>query len=524
MFLKSMSCVGGGAYVYYVYDYYYRHQRFHRNLRTAMGALHTVFDYKVMYTLYPESLDEIHLRVANRLAKICAENGGLYIKLGQGVASLNHILPSQFRSAFTSLQDQAPPSPYRDIQALFREEFNGKSPLEIFSEFDEVPVACASIAQVHKARLPTGEAVAVKIQRPPIQAQMEWDLWMHQLMVYLFEKTFDLPLYWAVEFTRKTLTKEADFLNEENNMRTSKAIFSHPSTPSDLRKHVYIPEVYSQYTTRRVLTSEWIDGIKISDIERLKKENFDLRHAATIFIQCFGFQIFQTGYVHCDPHPGNIFIRRKDGTMQVVVLDHGMYIRETEEFRQQYCRLWQAMFLLDKETLKEISSSWGIQDPEFFASIQLMRPYSLDKALHLSSPFSSLTGSNSSSLSSKEILKFQKESKKRFRTLLSQSELVPRELIFLGRCLNLIRAANRDFGSPVDRIDILASCAARGGNWPLFSWIVFKTQLTFLSLYHFAKSYMDYFGVWDHETNEELDNEPFEMKLGFRLQADQPSS
>ena len=145
-----------------------------------------------------------------------------------------------------------------------------------------------------------------------------------------------------------------------------------------------------------------------------------------------------------------------------------MYIRETELFRQQYCRLWRAMFLLDKKTLTDVCSEWGIDDPEFFASVQLMTPYSADYAPHLHRQ-----------MTSEELQQFQRESKVRFRALLKQTEKLPKELIFLGRCMNLIRAANRDLGNPVQRIDIFASCAASGGGWPLSSWIWFKMQLCF---------------------------------------------
>lgn len=141
-----------------------------------------------------------------------------------------------------------------------------------------------------------------------------------------------------------------------------------------------------------------------------------------------------------------------------------MYIQENEGFRQQYASLWKAMFLLDKETLHSVCRSWGINDPEFFASLQLMRPYSSNRAVHVGD------------VSRKDVQEMQKESKRRIKKLLSSTKNLPRELIFIGRCMNLVRATNRDLGSPVNRVNILANYAAQESSFSLFSWVKFRTQ------------------------------------------------
>tara|TARA_R110002050_G_scaffold126538_1_gene247291 strand:+ start:1882 stop:2334 length:453 start_codon:yes stop_codon:yes gene_type:complete len=124
IFANSGNMVGlarlfiGGVGLYgaiYTYDYNFRYQRLHRNVRTVLAAASTIIDYKVVYGLHPERLEAIHDRVATRLAETCARNGGLYIKLGQSIASLNHVLPPTYRRAFEVLQDQAPATPYSGI-------------------------------------------------------------------------------------------------------------------------------------------------------------------------------------------------------------------------------------------------------------------------------------------------------------------------------------------------------------------------------------------------------------------------
>tara|TARA_R110002050_G_scaffold126538_1_gene247292 strand:+ start:2790 stop:3248 length:459 start_codon:yes stop_codon:yes gene_type:complete len=144
-------------------------------------------------------------------------------------------------------------------------------------------------------------------------------------MVWSFEKMFDLPMYWAVKFTKQTLLKEADFLNEAYNSEVAKSMFSDRNfAPKYLRNHVYIPDVVKEYTSSRVLTLEWIDGVKITNKEELQKQNYSIPNVVDTFVHAFGYQIFQTGFVHCDPHPGNVMVRRcpSGGQHQVCLYLH----------------------------------------------------------------------------------------------------------------------------------------------------------------------------------------------------------
>ena len=191
-----------------------------RNLRTIWAAVMITCDYK--FFANPQNISEIHTKVAKRILTVCKKNSGLYIKFGQGINAMNHVLPREYTDVLYVLQDKAPYVDITEINRVFMQEF-GKKPEELFSFFDPVPgklkfsffsskrilVASASIAQVHKAVLLDGKTeVAVKIQKPALAKQFFWDFVIYKASVKLIEVLFDLPLYWAVEYTEQQLKKE----------------------------------------------------------------------------------------------------------------------------------------------------------------------------------------------------------------------------------------------------------------------------------------------------------------------------
>jgi aarF domain-containing kinase len=147
--------------------------------------------------------------------------------------------------------------------------------------------------------------------------------------------------------------------------------------------------------------------------------------------------------------------------LQIVILDHGLYIQESAMFMKQYRSFWKAMFTSDKQALSEICSSWGIRDANLFASATLMKPYNPDKAIHIAQFHQT----------SKEVYEMQVLLKEKIRTLLENTEKVPRELIFVGRNMNLVRANNKELGSPVNRISIMADWAIRSmdSDWRIWN-------------------------------------------------------
>lgn len=179
-------------------------------------------------------------------------------------------------------------------------------------------------------------------------------------------------------------------------------------------------------------------------------------------VATFSAQMFKFGYLHCDPHPGNLLIRPhpKSGKLQMVVIDHGLYITEPEKFRQQYCLFWKSLFLNDLETIRSISADWGVGAPDLLASATLMRPYHHDPTTrHMSAAASN--GRKTDKQRKEEAYAAQLAIKEKLKSFLLDQEKIPQELMFIGRNMRIVQSNNQNLGSPVNRISITAKWASR---------------------------------------------------------------
>jgi aarF domain-containing kinase len=226
---------------------------------------------------------------------LCITNGGLYIKLGQGLALQSAVLPPSFNRVFSVLYDSAPVVPFSVVEAIIEQDL-GKPIHELFASFDPEPVASASIAQVHKARLLDGREVAVKVQKPDILPQLDWDLYSYRIVLSLFEYVFELPVTWTCDYTEKHLRQETDFLHEASNAEQARLDLTPFNTS------VYIPAVDWSRTSKRVMTSEWMDGVRITERDTIEGEyGFSMEQVVAQAVDLFAFQIFESGFVHCMP-------------------------------------------------------------------------------------------------------------------------------------------------------------------------------------------------------------------------------
>ena len=235
-------------------------------------------------------------------------------------------------------------------------------------------------------------------------------------------------------------------------MTTARFIAGEPR----LRDKVYVPRVYEKYTTKKVMTAEWIDGVRMTDrdgVRQLMGDRFDsapedsaakrfptLKGGVTTvlktMVELFSAQIFEWGWVHCDPHPGNMIVRPHPtikGSPQLVLLDHGLYVHPSPEFRQQYATLWKSLMTLDLEVLGEVASEWGIGEPKLFASATIMRPVSSfddkndEEAMRLQKEFSDMNEYERSVVM-----------KKRLQHFFVDQDRMPKELVFIGRNLRFV--------------------------------------------------------------------------------------
>ncbi len=254
---------------------------------------------------------------AERVRLALEELGPTYIKLGQVLSTRPDLIPLEFVTELARLQDDVPPFGFTEIQKIIREEL-GASPEALFDSMEEKPVASASLGQVHLARIKGGDPVAVKVQRPRIRKTIGVDLEIMLHMATLMERhveeiSLHRPIKIVEEFA-DTLEKELDYTIEAGSMERVARLFLNDPT-------VYIPTVYRELTTARVLTMEFVDGIKISDIERLDREGFDKKLITVRGANLYLTQFFEHGFFHGDPHPGNIFVLPDH---VICLLDFGM--------------------------------------------------------------------------------------------------------------------------------------------------------------------------------------------------------
>ncbi len=257
------------------------------------------------------------LTTAERVRIVFEELGPTYIKLGQALSTRSDLIPPDFMQELYQLQDHVRARPFHEIRQILLTEL-GLPIEEMFDAFDENPIASASIGQVHRACLKNGEAAAVKVQRPGIKNLIEVDLEIMLHLATLMERHIDemavhRPVKIIEEFTR-ALEKEIDYTIEATNMERFARIFLSDPT-------VYIPKVFRETSTERVLTMEFIEGIKISELQELYAAGMNRKIINTRGANFFLRQVFEHGFFHADPHPGNI--RVLPGNI-ICLLDFGM--------------------------------------------------------------------------------------------------------------------------------------------------------------------------------------------------------
>ena len=445
-FLGSSAVIGASLYTY---DHIYNGRAAARSIRALYDGAALVIDYKLNFV--PEKADqinELHQRVADRIMRLIRENGGLYIKLGQAIAMQSAVLPQAYFEAFKTLFDEAPQVPYSEIERIFMEDFDGKRPDDLFVDFERTARASASIAQVHHARLPSGERVAVKIQKPEIAKQVDWDLGAYRLLMFVYDRyLFKVPVYFTVDYISQHLRAETDFIQEAKN---AEVLADFVRKEPKLSSVVHIPKVYHKYSSPRIMTAEWIDGVRITDRENIEKMGLSLNDVMKTFVSLFAAQIFSFGHIHCDPHPGNVFVRRQaNGSHEIVLIDHGLYIEEPAAFRFQYCEFWRALLTYDHKTVEAVAKDWGINFPDMLGTMTLMQPYKAQ------------SDTPAAPIEEKDEYQQQIEMKEKFRKFLGQAERLPLQLIFLGRNMRIVQATNQMLGSPVNRPGIMAEWASR---------------------------------------------------------------
>lgn len=272
---------------------------------------------------------------------------------------------------------------------------------------------------------------------------------LNRVLLDIAARTTDLQVQGLGDYLMKSIMQETDFQNEAaNTIRTAEFVKSDPS----LSARVYIPKVYAELSSKRVLTSEWIHGAKLWDRDIItgKYDASDEANSAmglreadvmTTVIDLFSSQMFKWGFVHCDPHPGNIFVRRlPTGKPEVVLIDHGLYVSLTDDLRRQYARFWKSLLMGDQKGLDEVSAAWGMKTSDAWADAFMSREKKPDPVGE--------TPEERAERALNEASGF-----------FGEASLYPRELLFLERNLALVQGSNRFYDSPVNRLGMIGRSA-----------------------------------------------------------------
>lgn len=313
------------------------------------------------------ALPACHRASARRVKETILEVQGLFIKVGQLISILSNFLPADFRGDLEALQDRIPPRPLADIRARLRAELGGE-PEQLFASFEPLPIASASLAQVHAATLADGRRVAVKVQHLDIEETARRDLATIRRILGLVQLLLGIRgLTEVYEQVRDTLAEELDFGREADSLEAIAANFE--GDPE-----IGFPAVVRELSTRRVLTAHFVEGVKISDLDGLAALGVERRALAERVLRAYCRMIFRDGLYHADPHPGNILVRADGG---IVFLDFGAVARLSPGMKSGIPQLLEGVLRRNREQILAALQQMGFveRSPESGEVAELVIDY-----------------------------------------------------------------------------------------------------------------------------------------------------
>lgn len=393
------------------------------------------------------------------LRKAFEELGPSFIKIGQIISTRRDILPKAYIEELAKLQDAAPPFPFQDVRQIFKEEFDQELE-EVFELVEEKPIASASIAQVHKGRLLSGEEVVLKVQRPGIEENFLRDI---DLFIKIVSKAENIlkgivvdPISVFQEI-RKTTTIELDFRNEVKYMVKFKELNADIAC-------VNAPKAFTEFSSKRIIVQEYIDGLKITHTTELLQEGYELNDIGQKLLLSYLSQVFHDGFFHGDPHPGNMII--KEG--QIYYIDFGIMGELSNGNKDVLNQLLKAIVLKDINQLVSLILQMGNQKG------QVDRNELYDDLTYV---FDTYFSTNLSNIRIASVLTDIFEITSRHRLSL------PSDLVILVKALTILEGTITDLAPEANLIKITKSYLKTSGTFSVRDLI--DTEEALLQTYQF---------------------------------------
>jgi len=383
-----------------------------------------------------QELSEVHRRNAESILKTATELQGLIIKLGQILGARSDIVPDEYIEVLSALHDTVPPRPFHVIKQYIERELDAKLD-DVFAEFAREPIASASLAQVHRARLHDGRDVAVKVQYPDIEEIVHVDLQnIHALgrMAGWIMRDYDLQS--MVDELSTNAPLELDFIHEGRNAEACAANFAD-------QDDIIVPKIYWEHTTKRVLVMEFVDGIKITDLEAIDAAGIDRQQVVRLLTDSYFKQIFSHGFFHADPHPGNLFVQPGP---KLVIVDFGIAKQLPEGFLDGFIKLAAALIGGNLEGL-----------PKAFRDLGFRTRHDDDQV------FNAIGEAMVARLSHNREFNENRELMSEFQDNLMQIirenpvVSVPGEFLYLGRVIGLLAGLGVQLGSQVNLLEVMGA-------------------------------------------------------------------
>ncbi|MBE0433753.1 AarF/ABC1/UbiB kinase family protein [candidate division WOR-3 bacterium] len=375
--------------------------------------------------------------LAQRLKLALEELGPTFIKIGQIASTRGDLIPEEFTNELVKLQDEVKPEPFSEIKKVIESEIGLIE--TFFDEFEKEPVGSASIAQVYLARY-KGKPVIVKVRRPKIEQIIEIDIDILKMISKVAERNIpaikEREPEKLIDTFARTIRRELDFLNEANDAERFRENFHED-------ERIYIPQIYRDISTRKVLIQEHIDGIKISDIKTMQKNGIDPKVVAENGADIFLKQIFVNGFFHADPHPGNIFV--KEGNV-IALIDFGMVGRINHRLKEQISDFLIGVVDRDPDTIVRALKKIGAVENEIESeSLKEDILDILDK----------LEGRTLTQISISDFVHVIQ------RTIRTHHIRIPQDLLYLGKSLSQIESIGKELDPNFDTVRYLKKFVVR---------------------------------------------------------------